>query len=159
MTVASGIDGEAHALRRYVSACAHGRPHAEYARYDSAVRCWVGSNETESADRCDGKQFRQVRRPSLPWCPWLGLDTSIAEDHALQAFFELHAAEPHDWHRLLKEVTRNRRRAQRDWRRQGREAIARVRAQAELGPDVRMPSSLAAEFRVPGRGMRSLKKT
>lgn len=159
LSIAADIDGEAHALRRYVSARAHGRPHAGYARYDSAVRCWVASSETESVGRCDGRTFRQVRRPGLPWCPWLGLDTSIAEDHALQAFFELHAAEPHDWHRLLKEVTRNRRRALRDWRRQGREAIARVRAQAELGPDVRMPSSLAAEFRVPGRGMRSLKKT
>lgn len=152
------IDGEAHALRRYVSARAHGRTHPEFYRHDESIDCWVASDETEAAGRCDDKAFRQVRRPGLPWCTYLGLDTRIASDHALQAFFELHAAEPHDWHRLLKKVTRNRRHALRDWRRQGREAIARLHQQAALGPDVRLPSGLAAEFRTPGRGMRSLKK-
>lgn len=151
-------DGEAHALRRYVSARAHGRPAPEFSRYDQAIACWVVSDESEAAGLCDGKRFRQVRRPGLPWCAWLGLDTRIAEDHALQAFFQLHASEAHDWHRLLKEVTRNRRKALRDWRRQGREAITRIRLEEALGPDVRIPSSLTEEFRIPGKKMRSLRK-
>lgn len=151
-------DGEAHALRRYVSARAHGRTHPEYSRHDESMGCWVSSNETEAAGLCDGKRFRQVRRPGLPWCVWLGQDTRIASDHALQAYFELHATEAHDWQRLFKEVTRNRRAALRDWRRQGREAIARLHQQEALGLDVRLPSGLAAEFRKPGRGMRSLRK-
>lgn len=151
------IDGEAHALRRYVSARSHGRTAPEFSRYDAALGAWVASNGTEASGLCDGKRFRQDRRPRLPWCPWLGLDTRIAEDHPLQAFFALHAVESHDWTRLFKEVTRNRRKAIREWRRKGREAITRIRIQQELGPDVRLPSTIAEEFRMPGRGMRSLK--
>jgi hypothetical protein len=149
---------EAHALRRYVSARAHGRTAAEYVRYDENLRCWVATTETEAAGRCDGRAFRQVRRPGLPWCQWLGQDTRIAGDHALQAYFELHAREPHDWQRLLKQVTRNRRRALRDWRARGRGILARVREQEAFGDDFALPAVLAEEFRLPGRGMRSLRK-
>lgn len=149
---------EAHTLRRYVSARAHGRTYPEFARFDPATQCWVESNATEAAGRCDGKAFRLVRCPGLPWCRWLGLDARIADDHALQAFFELHAREPHDWQRLFKEVTRNRRQALRNWRREGLAILSRVRMQEALGPDIRLPSTLADEFRRPGRGMRSLRK-
>ncbi|WP_295808474.1 hypothetical protein [uncultured Nitratireductor sp.] len=152
-------DGEAHALRRYVAARAHGRMAPEFARYDPALGGWVAADRAEAAGRCDGKRFMQARRPGLPWCPWLGLDTRIAEDHALQAFFELHAAESHDWQRLFKEVSRNRQKAFREWRRRGREAISRVRQEEDLGPDVKLPSALADEFRTPGKGMRSLPRT
>jgi hypothetical protein len=148
---------EAHALRRYVSARAHGRTHPEFARFDALTACWVESNATEAAGRCDGRAFRQVGRPGLPWCEWLGLDTRISDDHALQAFFELRAREPHDWNRLLKDVERNRRQVLRRWRREGLAILSRVRMQQALGPDVRLPSTLAEEFRRPGRGMRSLK--
>ncbi len=157
MSVTLVSDGEAHALRRYVVARAQGRPMAEFSRYEPAIACWIASDGTEAAGLCDGNRFRQVRRPGLPWCPWLGLDPSIAEDHALQTFFELQATDAHDWNRLLKEVTRDRRRALREWRRQGRAAVARLRAQEAFGPDVHIPSTLAEEFRTPGRGMRSLK--
>ncbi|RWQ16132.1 hypothetical protein [Mesorhizobium sp.] len=152
------VDDMANALRRYVVARAHGRPSPEYARYDPSIACWVASDEPEAAGRCDGRRFREVRRPGLPWCSWLGAETVIAEDHALQSFFELHASEPHDWNRLLKEVTRNRRRALRDWQRKGCLILARLRVQEALGTDAQMPAALAEEFRVPGRGMRSLRK-
>lgn len=150
-------DDEAHALRRYVAARAAGRTHPTHARYDPAMGAWVASDAAEAGGRCDGRAFREVRRSGLPWCAWLGLDTRIAEDHALQAFFEVHASEPHDWQRLLHEVSRNRRAALRDWRRQGRELIVRATRQAEVGQDVRLPSALAQEFQMRGRGMRSLK--
>ncbi|TPL45327.1 hypothetical protein [Mesorhizobium sp. B2-4-6] len=150
---------EAHALRRYVRNRTAGRPAPEYARFDPVIQGWLESNETEAAGRCDGRAFRQVRRPGLPWCEWLGLDTRIAEDHALQAFFELRAKEGHDWLRLLKEVARNRQAALRDWRREGFGILSRLRAQEALRPDVRLHSTLADEFRMPGRGMRSLRKS
>lgn len=151
-------DGEAHALRRYVHRRVHGLAFPEYYRYDGALRCWVASDAVEAAGRCDGRAFRQVCRPSLPWCPWLGPDTRIASDHALQAFFELRAAEPQDWYRLLREVSRSPRRALGDWRQQGREAITRVRMQGTSESDVCVPSALAEEFRMPGKGMRSLRE-
>lgn len=149
---------EAHALRRYVSARAAGRTYPEYARFDAHIQGWVESNATEATGRLDGKAFRQVRRSGLPWCEWLGLDTRIAEDHALQAFFELRAKEPHDWNRLLKEVERNRRQVLRKWRLEGLGILSRIRAQEAAGPDVHLPSRLADEFRTRGRGMRSLKQ-
>jgi len=149
---------EAHALRRYVRNRAHGRPAPEYARFDSFIGGWVESNETEAAGRIDGKAFRRVRRPGLPWCEWLGLDTRIADDHALQAYFQLHAKEAHDWNRLFKEVDRNRRQVLRRWRLEGLGILSRLRAQeaAEARQAVPLPSSLADEFRTRGRGMRSL---
>lgn len=152
----------AQALRRYVAARAHDRPHPEYARLrhipaaGSDFAAWVGTSEAEARGRCDGRHYQQIRRHGLPWCLWLGLDTCIASDHALQAFFELHAAESHDWQRLLKEVTRNKKKALHEWRHKGHEAIARLTRQAEAGPDVRLPSALAEEFRMPGKGLRSL---
>ncbi|RWC46102.1 MAG: hypothetical protein EOS55_18300 [Mesorhizobium sp.] len=158
MTAAAhGVDGMANALRRYVVARAHGRTYPEYSRYDPSIACWVASDDAEAVGRCDGKRFRQVRRPGLPWCRWLGTDTALAEDHALQAFFELHASEPHDWNRLLKEVSRDRRRVLRDWQRRGREILARLRMQAAIGSDTQMTSGLAEEFRMPGKGLRSLR--
>lgn len=154
--VSHEIQDEAHALRRYVRNRAAGRPAPEFARFDPAIQGWVESNATEAAGRCDGKAFRQARRPGLPWCNWLGTDTRIADDHALQAFFELSVREAHDWQRLFKEVTRSRRQALRDWRRKGREIIARVRIPEALGSDVWLPSDLAEEFRMPGKGTKSL---
>lgn len=152
------IQDEAHALRRYVRNRAAGRLAPDYVRFDPSIACWIVSNETEAAGRCDGKHFRQVRRLGLPWCRWLGAETVIAEDHALQSFFELHASEAHDWNRLLKEVSRDPRAALRDWRHRGHEILAQLRIQEAHGPDVRMPAALAEEFRMPGRGMRSLRK-
>ncbi|MGB3540065.1 MAG: hypothetical protein WBA42_18075 [Mesorhizobium sp.] len=132
----------------------------------SGVIAEIASDSVAAAGRCDGKAFRQVRRDGLPWCPYLGQDTRIAEDHQLQAFFELHATDPHDWQRLLKEVTRDRRAALRNWRSRGREAIARMRweqareaarATGEEVEETELPTPLADQFRAPGRGMRSLK--
>jgi hypothetical protein len=154
--VSHEIHDEAHALRRYVRNRAHGRPAPEYHRFDHAVGCWVESNATEAAGRLDGKAFRQVRRPGLPWCDWLGLDTRIADDHALQAFFELRAKEPHDWNRLLKDVERNRRQVLRKWRLEGLGILSRLRQQEAAGQAAPLRSSLADEFRTRGRGMRSL---
>lgn len=156
----------ANALRRYCYARAHGRPHPEYSRFEPSNRCWVASDEADAHGRCDGKHYRQEHRPGMEWCRWLGRDTTIAADHDLQAFFELHATEPHDWNRLLMEVSRNRRQALRDWQRKGREAVAHARveearaASAANGEDfeIVMTAVLAEEFRAPGRGMRSLKK-
>ncbi|PWK64641.1 hypothetical protein [Aminobacter sp. AP02] len=166
MTISSRDEIEVgQALRRYVSARAHGRTHPEYARLTSIsaaggdLAAWVGTSEVEARGRCDGRDFYQVRRPGLPWCQWLGLDTCIAGDHALQAFFELHATEPHHWQRLLHEVSRGKGKALREWRQRGRQAITHLTRQAEIGPDVRLPSDLADEFAVPGKGMRSLRKS
>lgn len=165
------MDGEAYALRRYVRNRAAGRTMPEYVRMDRATvpgsLVEVASDGVESAGRCDGKAFRQVRRDGLPWCPYLGTDTRIAEDHALQAFFELCTAEARDWKRLFNEVDRNRRKALRNWRRQGHEVISRIRweqareAARDAGDEageVHLPSPVAEEFRTPGRGMRSLKE-
>lgn len=170
MTSRDDMTDEAHALRRYVVARAAGRTMPEYARMDRATvpgaLMEVASDAVESAGRCDGRAFRQVRRDGLPWCPYLGTDTRIAEDHQLQAFFELHATDPHDWTRLLKEVTRDRRKALRNWRSRGREAVTRIkweqareaaRAAGDEAGQVHLPSPVAEEFRAPGRGMRSLK--
>jgi hypothetical protein len=155
---ASDIDGEAHALRRYVAARAAGRTHHEYARADDDLGAWVASTDAEATGRCDGKRYRRIRRPGAPWCEYLGEDTSIAADAALAAFFELHAAEASDWTKLKTEVTRNRRAALQSWRRKGREIIARIRMQHAAGPDVRIRSPLADEFAKPGTGLRSLKR-
>lgn len=154
VTHKNDVDGEAHALRRYVSARAAGRPASEYSRADHGLGCWLASDVAEAAGRCDGKNFRQIRRPSLHWCPWLGLDTRISKDHALQTFFELHALEQHDWQRLLKEVSRNRRKALQNWRSKGREIIRRV---CITTSPAMPPAGLAEEFRLSGKGMRSLK--
>lgn len=171
MTPRTDIDGEAYALRRYVRNRAAGRTMPEYVRMDatlvSGVIAEIASDQVAAAGRCDGKAFRQVRRDGLPWCPYLGTDTRIAEDHQLQAFFELHAADSHDWTRLLKEVTKDRRAALRNWRSRGREAITRIKweqareAARATGEEVEaehLPSPVAEEFRTPGRGMRSLKE-
>ncbi|MBN9244295.1 MAG: hypothetical protein J0I98_16030 [Mesorhizobium sp.] len=147
---------EAHALRRYVRNRAHGRPAPEFVRFDSFIQGWLESNETEAVGRCDGKVFRQVRRPGLPWCDWLGLDTRIADDHALQAYFQLRAKEPHDWNHLFKEVDRNRRQALRRWCLEGFRILALIRAQEAAGQAAPLLSPLADEFRTRGRGMRSL---
>lgn len=160
-----GQDTTANALRRYCYARAHGCPHPEYSRFEPSNQCWVAADESDANGKCDGKRYRQERRPGMPWCQYLGPDTAIAADHDLQAFFELHAAEAHDWNRLLMEVTRNRRRALRDWRQQGREAVAHARieearaASQANGEDfeIVMPAILAEEFKAPGRGMRSLR--
>lgn len=149
---------EDSALRCYVRNRAACRPAAEYERFDPSIAFWIVSNATEAAGRCDGRAFRRVRRPGLPWCKWLGRDTRIADDHALQAFFELHAREEHDWNRLLKEVSRNGRKALHNWRSEGDNILSRLRAQQGAGPNVRLPSSLADEFRIPGKGMRNLRK-
>lgn len=171
MTSRTDIDDEAHALRRYVVARAAGRTMPEYVRMDaslvSGIVAEIASDQAAVAGRCDGRNFRQVRRDGLPWCPYLGQDTRVAEDHALQAFFELHAADPHDWTRLLKEVTKDRRAALRNWRSRGREAIARIKweqareAARAAGEEVEaehLPTPLVDKYRTPGRGMRSLKK-
>lgn len=149
---------EAHTLRRYVSARAAGRTHPEFSRYDENLGAWVASTEAEAVGRCDGKRFRQVRRPGMPWCTYLGQDTSIATDTALMAFFEVHVSEGHDWNRLFVEVTRDRRKALKAWRQKGREILTRARAQREAGPDMRIRSPLADEFAMPGTGIRSLKR-
>lgn len=163
---AHGHDEMANALRRYCYARAHGQTYPEFSHFKTEIECWVASDATDAKGQCDGRHYRQERRPGLPWCRWLGRDTIIADDHALQSFFESRATEPHDWNRLLKEVGRNRRTALRDWQRQGREILARMRveearaARAERGEefDIHMPAILADEFKAPGRGMRSLKK-
>lgn len=163
---AHGYEAMANALRRYCFARAHGRTYPEFSRFEPVNRCWVASDATEADGKIDGRRFRQERHPSLPWCRWLGADTCIASDHALQSFFELNAKEPHDWNRLLKEVGRNRRAALREWQREGREILTRMRVEearavsAERGEDfdIHMPAILAEEFKAPGRGMRSLKK-
>lgn len=151
-------DGEAHALRRYTSARAAGREHPEWSRYDSNLSAWVGCTDAEASGQDDGRRFRRIRRPGMPWCTYLGADTTIAADTALAAYFELHASEGHDWNRLLVEVTRNRRRALKDWRQKGREILSRQRAQRQAGPGIKTRSALADEFAAPGAGIRSLKR-
>lgn len=172
MTPRDDMGDEAHALRRYVRNRAAGRTMPEYVRIErdmpgSVVE--IASDSVESAGRCDGRAFRQVRRDGLPWCPYLGTDTRISEDHQLQAFFELHATDPHDWTRLFKEVTRNRQAALRNWRRQGRDAIARIRwerareaaraagEEVEKGEETYLSTPLVEKYRIPGKGVRSLK--
>jgi hypothetical protein len=166
------MDGEAHALRRYVRNRAAGRTMPEYVRIDLTMTpgalTEIASDRAEAGALCDGRRFRQVRRKGLPWCPYLGTDTRISEDHALQAFFELHAAERDDWQRLKTEVNRNRRAALRNWRRRGREVLTRIRweqtreaarAAGEEVAETHLPTPLVEKYRTPGRGMRSLKKT
>ena len=58
----------------------------------------------------------------------------------------------------FKKVTRDRQAALRNWRREGWEILARIRAQEPHGLEVCLPSTLAEDFRMPGRGMRSLKR-
>lgn len=76
----------------------------------------------------------------------------------MRAFFELRAREPHDWNRLFKKVSRDRRAVLLHWHLEGLGILSRLRAQEATGPEVRLPSSLADEFRMRGRGrgMRSL---
>ncbi len=154
-------DGEAHALRRYVSARAAGRTHPEFSRFDETIGAWIGCTDTEVQGLIEGRTYRQLRRSGLPWCDYLGIDSRISDDIFLEAFFELYATEPHDWTGLLKTVTKNRRQALKDWRRLGRETLTRVRMQRDVSNGVlqgRSRSKLAQEFSRPGTGMRSLKK-
>lgn len=147
----------AHALRRYVVARAAGRTAAEYVRLSEAdgVAAWIGCTLSEAGGPVDGHLVRQVRRPGLPWCRWLGADTSIASDHELQAYFELvDEDDGHGWTRLRAEVSRDRRGCLRRWRARGREILDRIRAQREAGLDVARPPRLADKYRISGKGLR-----
>jgi hypothetical protein len=153
---------EAHALRRYVAARAAGRTHHEWARADHDLMpgftAWVGCSEVDADSRDDGKTFRRLRRPGMAWCSYLGADTSIAEDVELQAYFEHHAVESHDWNLLKTEVEDGREKALRQWRSRGRAILARAHAERH-GDEVKpaLNSALAA-FLVRGTGRRSLKR-
>lgn len=144
-----------NALRRYVSACAAGRTAPEYARADivDGVPVWTASTRAEAAGKCDGKAFKQVRRPGQPWCRWLSTDTVIASDPALQAFFEITEGDTHAWNALRVEVFRNRMKALHSWRRRGREVLFRFRAQ-QAAPDIHQPPELAIKYAERGKGMR-----
>lgn len=152
---------EAHALRRYVVARASGREHAEWARAEPhpalGFVAWTGCTEADANGRDDGKAFRRLRRPGQPWCQYLGADTTIAEDLPLQAYFDHHGADAHDWNRLRTEVSRNRVNALRTWRQKGREILARAHAQREGIPVAATSmSAAAAVFLKPGTGTRDL---
>lgn len=70
----------------------------------------------------------------------------------MRAFFELRAREPHNWDNLFKEVSRDRRAVLRHWHLEGLGILSRLRAQEAAGPEVRLPSSLAYQFRMRGAG-------
>lgn len=153
---------EAHALRRYVTARASGREHAEWARADHEIMpgfvAWVGCSEVDADGRDDGKTFCRLRRSGMPWCSYLGADTSIAEDTELQAYFEHHALEPHDWNLLKSEIEDGREKALRTWRSRGRAILARAHAERN-GDEVKPALNPAlAAFLTRGTGRRSLKR-
>jgi len=153
---------EASALRRYVAARAAGREHHEWARADHDIMpgfiAWVGCSEVDADGRDDGKSFRRLRRSGMPWCSYLGADTSIAEDVELQAYFEHHAVEPHDWNLLKSEIEDGREKALRTWRSRGRAILARAHAERK-GTDVKPAlNSVLAAFLTRGTGKRSLKR-
>lgn len=69
----------------------------------------------------------------------------------MRAFFELRAREPHDWNRLFKEVSRDRRAVLRHWHLEGLGILSRLRAQEAAGPEVPLPSFLSRRS-VPDAG-------
>jgi hypothetical protein len=145
----------AYALRRYVLARAAGRTAPEYIRSDviDGVEVWAASSEGEASGLCDGKRFRQVRRPGMPWCTYLGADTVISTDHDLQAFFEIIEEDPHSWNALKSEVTRDRRKALKSWRARGRELRLRTRA-ARSEADLPSLPELALKYADKGTGLK-----
>jgi hypothetical protein len=94
----------------------------------------------------------------MAWCSYLGADTSIAEDSALQAYFEHYATEPHDWNLLKSEIEDGREKALRTWRSRGRAILARAHAERE-GDEVKPAlNPILAAFLTRGTGRRSLKR-
>lgn len=147
MTVAR----EASLLRRYVIARCSGRhPCLEYVRY-------VAIGKIGAWQRCDERTARESERwyrlriPGRPWCPVLGTHVTIAQDDALQAYFQ--GQKDHDWVRLEQAVRRCPTRSLREWRASGRRLIAAARAAAA---GHRLPGRLAGWPATRGRGTRSL---
>ena len=145
--------GVHHALRRYVVARASGREHAEWARWEPEAKGWVGCTEIEA----QGHPSYRVRTPGMPWCSFLGRDTTIAEDAELAAYFEAHVEPGFGFTPLRGQVSRRRRTCLREWKARGRELLDRARELRET-PDIKPNARLAEEFAAPGKGLRSLKK-
>lgn len=113
-------DPEALLLRRYVIERAAGRvPAAEWVRYDSTLSAWLYCDE--AAARASAHR-RRLRRFGAPWCPVLGSRIGIAQDQALQAYFE--TVEVDGWSRLATAVRARPGDCLRRWRETGRRIIA-----------------------------------
>lgn len=151
------INGGAQALRRYVTARADGREFGEWAKYVPDIRAWVFCTEAEA--KAEGEiPSHRIRVDSMPWCPWLGRDTRITDDIALQAFFEAHVTEDFGgWSPLRSQVQRSPTQTYLKWRRIGRRLLDIAKAQREQTeiPPGSGPS-LADEFAEPGKGLHDI---
>lgn len=128
---------KAHALRRYLSARARGRPYPEKVRLvilpgDTDDGGKIGAWIEPSSAPADARS-RQLRHPGMPWCPYLGRDMSIASDHQLQAYFATIEDDQDEWSILLRQCQKNRHKALRALQHRGYEILKRLhfqRAQA-----------------------------
>jgi hypothetical protein len=152
---------QANGLRRYITARASGRRHAEYTKLEiiDDLAVWVGATEVEA--RASGMKYRHLRQTDR-WCDWLGHDTSIQDDHALAAYLELAVSDEqseHDWNRLLKEVTRNRVPVLRSWRQKGLDILTR-QSQRQTSPasmGAYAKALVSEKYMKRGTGIRPLK--
>lgn len=138
-------------LRRYVIRRATGGPCPEYARLvliGRSLAAWVRSDERAA---CASDRWRRIRLPGGPWCPVLGHILVIAQDVALQAYFETISAE--GWKTLEIDVRRSPARCLREWRAAGHRIIAAATA-ASRGRG--LPGRLSGWPAKRGSGARSL---
>lgn len=146
-----------NSVLRYVSRRAYDRRVLEWKRVVVLLdgggekptwAAWTSITEEEARQWEPTKHVRRVRTPAQRWCPWLGADTSVADDLPLQAFF---ATVPDDeWPRLDAAIRYHQHRMVSDWRAAGGRLLAAVSgAPTELGPYTKA-------FSLRGTGRRSL---
>jgi hypothetical protein len=138
-------------LRRYVLERATGRvPRREFARYDVDLGVWIRCDEPVARD---SEYWRRLRKPAHPWCDVLGCQTAIADDDALQAYFE--TIDPENWSSLAQAVRTNSSRCFRAWRDAGERILAAVSGTIAVGGG-RSEGSLTGWPLLRGSALRSL---
>ncbi|GGF72986.1 hypothetical protein GCM10007301_35980 [Azorhizobium oxalatiphilum] len=146
------LNADVRLMRRYVISRAAGRAIPEWTYFvpqlAEGMGAWLrGDEKTAKAT----EHWRRERRPSEPWCPWLGRRCGVLEDMALQAFF---MTVPEDgWSRLDVAVSRTPSRCFREWRASGERLLAFIEESIDAPPN---PGPAAGWPAKRGVGMRSL---
>lgn len=148
---------QAHSLRRYLYRRVAGL---------QTLECSSGGQYiSEDLAVAKALPYRKTRQQGMPWCKWLGLDTSIHSDQFLNAYWTLTAPQegsaeaPYFWQGQLRECTKGRLKALRKWREAGAQALQRA-AQQRIEPmsDTDLSKSKVNPlFAKKGTGSRPLK--
>lgn len=123
-------------LRRYVERRAAVKPAEEWGYWTLALVPGMATlvrvaTEREARER---QHWQRLRIDGMPWCPWLGRHTAIADDLPLQAFFLGIGDGEWEWRKLALAARRRPAVCLREWREAGQHLIATTRATAEGSP-------------------------